>query len=152
MEKLNILLKEIEAKIDFREHKNIVVSESDVAWHLDHSLKVIIGVIATLKKTNPENYQWKFNFKRTVVMALNKFPRGKAKAPETLVSKGLVTIEDLKSQIELAKIQINDLSKLEAKNHFIHPFFGMLNLKQAIRFLSIHTNHHLKIIDDIIKK
>jgi hypothetical protein len=152
MEKLLLLTENLESKIEYRKLINTSVSKSDVAWHLDHSLKVIIGVIATLKKTNPEKYQWKFNFKRTIVFMLNKFPRGKAKAPQTVLSIGLVTIDDLKSQIELAKIQINDLSKLEAKNHFIHPFFGMLNLKQTIQFLGIHTHHHLKIVNDIIKK
>jgi hypothetical protein len=152
MQNLVTLLQEIETKIESRESINTSVSKSDVAWHLDHSLKVIIGVINTLKKTNPEKYQWKFNFKRTVVLALNNFPRGKAKAPETVVSKGLVTIEDLKSQIELVKQQINNLNSLHPKNNFIHPYFGMLNLKQTIHFLCIHTNHHLKIVNDILKK
>jgi hypothetical protein len=152
MKKLLLLIENLESKIESREAINTLVSKSDVAWHLDHSLKVIIGVINTLKKTNPEKYQWKFNFKRTVVFALNNFPRGKAKAPETVVSKGLVTIDDLKSQIELTKQQIEDLKSLHPKSNFTHPYFGMLNLKETIHFLYIHTHHHLKIVEDIIKK
>ena len=28
--------------------------------------------------------------------------------------------------------------------------FGMLNKQQTLRFLEMHTKHHLKIVDDIL--
>jgi hypothetical protein len=38
-----------------------------------------------------------------------------------------------------------------SKDHFFeHPYFGKLKLKETIRFLEIHTTHHLSIIEDIV--
>ena len=46
---------------------------------------------------------------------------------------------------------ITYLKDCEANQYFMHPFFGQLNKKQTIKFLEIHTEHHLKIIRDILK-
>jgi hypothetical protein len=54
MGKLNSLIKDLESKIEFKDAVNLNISKSDVAWHLDHSLKVINSVITVLKKSNPE--------------------------------------------------------------------------------------------------
>lgn len=34
---------------------------------------------------------------------------------------------------------------------FKHPYFGNLNVKDAIKMLKLHTRHHIDIINDIIK-
>ena len=46
------------------------------------------------------------------------------------------------------KFKLENISK---DHYFEHPFFGKIKRKETIRFLEIHTNHHLKIIDDILK-
>jgi hypothetical protein len=152
MEKLATLISEIESKIEFRNSKNNVVSKSDVAWHLDHVLKVINGVSIALKKSNPEEYKSSFNFKRSLILFLGKIPRGKAKAPETVKSSGEISRNDLMSQLENSKISVLEFQKRDPKSNFQHPYFGQLNRKETIRFLEIHTQHHLKIVDDILKK
>ena len=152
MEKLNTQLDTIATKIAFHNSKNTAVSKSDVAWHLDHILKVINGISGVVKKSNPEKFKSSFNFKRILVLSLGKIPRGKARAPETVISKGEISLDDLNSQLEKAKIAIQELANCNAKSNFSHPYFGDLNLKQTIRFLEIHNHHHLKIVDDILKK
>jgi hypothetical protein len=151
MQRLFELIKEIESKIEFRNSKNNTVSKSDVAWHMDHSLRVINGVFSVLKKSNPSDYKSNFHFKRSLILLLGKIPRGKARAPETVVSNGEITLEDLKSRLEIAKKAQKEFVNFDSKSNFNHPYFGQLNLKQTIRFLEIHTNHHLKIVDDILK-
>ncbi len=151
MEKLTKLLNIIEAKIEYRNSKNIAVSKSDVAWHLDHVLKVINEITRVVKKSNPEDFKSNFNFKRILVFSIGKIPRGKARAPETVISVGEISLNDLNSQLEKGKTSIQELLKCTSKSNFKHPYFGRLNLKQTIRFLEIHTDHHLKIVDDILK-
>jgi len=52
-------------------------------------------------------------------------------------------------QIEKAKIKLEELRELNPQQFFNHPGFGNLRLKKTIQFLEIHTQHHLKIIEDI---
>ncbi len=152
MSNLDYILVELESKINFFEITNASVSKSSVGWQIDHSLRVFNGIISLLKKSNPEEYKRKFNFARTVVFGLKYIPRGKANAPKAVRNYEEILKEDLISQIEISKKLILDLKDLQKNNCFSHPYFGILNLKQSIKFLEIHTSHHLKIINDILEQ
>ncbi len=148
---LRQLIAQLESKINDFETVNLTISKSTVGWQIDHSLRVINGVISMLKKSNPEDYKWKFNFPRTIIFFVNRIPRGKANAPKNVQSFDEILKQDLKNQIEISEILVLDLDKLHKKSNFKHPYFDILNLKQTIKFLNIHTYHHLKIINDILK-
>ena len=151
MSKLSNLISDLENKIPYSEKSNPEVSKSDVAWQLDHSLKVINGIIYQLKNSNAEDYKLNFNFKRLVVFTLNKMPRGKGKAPKSVQSFDKISKDDLLNQLNISKKLILDLENLPKNSNFKHPYFGVLSRNQTIKFLNIHTYHHLKIIEDILK-
>lgn len=142
---------EIAQLIDHANKKNIKVSSNGVDWHLDHLLKVLINVSKMLKKSKPSDYKSNFNFIRSIIFILNFIPRGKGKAPRSVIPPDAITKEDLLKQLEGAKQQIDSIKNLPSKSNFKHPYFGILNLKQTIKFLNLHTNHHLKICRDINK-
>ena len=48
MATLTSLLKELENKIEFKDSKNPQISQSDVAWHIAHSLKVLCNILKCL--------------------------------------------------------------------------------------------------------
>lgn len=150
MKNLNLLIQEIESKVDYHELENLAVSQSTISWQIDHSLKVVNGIIYAIKNSNPADYKWSFNLKRIVIFFTQNIRRGVAKAPKSVQSYEKIEKQDLIKQIELSKKLILDLEKLEPKHNFKHPFLGILNLKQTKKFLKIHTNHHLKIINDIL--
>ena len=148
-----ILEKEIETisnTINHYEKQNDAISKSGVDWHIDHVLKVILVVSDTLKNSDPKNYKRTFNFWRNLVFIIKRFPRGKAKAPKITSSKVLVDKNHLLSQFTLVKKQLSEIENLHKNSNFKHPIFGVLNLKQAIKFLRLHTQHHLKITKEII--
>ena len=60
---------------------NTAVSSVNVGWHIEHSSLVIIKIVESISKSDLKKYKWKFNIKRSFVFFLEKFPRGKAKAP-----------------------------------------------------------------------
>ncbi len=154
MEKLNKLLSELEENIINFDKTNLKISKSSVAWQLDHSLRVFNGIIMTLQKSDPSKFKSSFNFKKSLVFILNKIPRGRAKAPNTVRADKdeEITVEKLEKKIAQAKENIEILKDLDPNSNFKHPYFGHLNTKDGIKFIKIHTIHHLKIIRDILKE
>lgn len=151
MRNLEKLVQELETNIVHKDKIKLDISKSDIAWQIDHSLKVINGIIFQLKNSNPEDYNWTFNLKRLLVFTSNKIPRGKASAPQSVQSFQKINETDIINQIVIAKEMICDIENLDKNCNFKHPYFDVLNKKQTIKFLNIHTNHHLKIIKDILK-
>ena len=152
MEKLRALIKELENKIENFELVNPAVSSSSVGWHIEHSFLVVNVIVEGLKKSNPKDYKWKFNLKRLYVYTINKIPRGSGKAPKRVLPQNNFSRETLKNHFLLTIDKLNEFSSLNPDNYIEHPVFGKLNLKLTIKFLFIHTRHHINIIKDIINK
>ncbi|MEC4004332.1 DUF1569 domain-containing protein [Flavobacterium sp. SUN052] len=151
MEKIINLISQLESKIPFQEKTNPSVSNATVGWQIEHSLKTILLIIETVKKSNPDNYKWKFNKNKLFISIIGFIPRGKAKAPKVVLPDENIKEEILKDSLEKVKTALKDWEKLDKNAHFPHPYFGNLNKKSTEWFLYLHTNHHLKIANDICK-
>jgi hypothetical protein len=151
MEKLNNKIAQLEAKISEFEKINLSVSNATVGWQIEHSLKTIFQIIQVVKNSNPSDYQWKFNKSKLFISVLGFIPRGKAKAPKVVLPDENITAESLKNSLHKTKTALQDWESFDKNAYFLHPFFGKLNKKSTEWFLNLHTNHHLKIINDICK-
>jgi hypothetical protein len=149
--KLSSYIQKLEYHISKYEVTNPKVSQASIGWHLDHSLKVINNVCIALQNSDPKAYKNNLTFLGKFFLILGKFPRGKAKAPKHVKPSEIITTADLISQIEAAIQNIKIISTLPKNAHFKHPMFGHINRNRVMRFLEVHTNHHLKIIRDILK-
>lgn len=145
-------LKEVEIYIIHRDHINKKVSKVDVAWHLDHILKVINNVSTTLEKSDPNTYKGNFNFTRFMSFTFNYIPRGKIEAVASVRPPENIETKDIKEQLLIARQNIVSLKDLHKNSNFKHPVFNVLNRNQSERFLEVHTKHHLKIIKDILNE
>jgi len=150
MKNLENLLDHFESRIQLFTNENLAISKSNIGWHIEHSLLTINGVAKLLVQSNPKNYKWKFNFVRILVLKRGRIPRGRAKAPEVVVPKITYNETLLLSHLEQTRKSISELESISKDHYFDHPYFGKLKKKDTIRFLEIHTNHHLEIIEDII--
>ena len=152
MQNLQNLISQLESKISQCETTNLVVSGGSVGWHIEHSLKTIDQIVTACENSNPSNYQWHFNFKRFLIMSIaKKIPRGKAKAPKVVVPQTTIDQATLLIHLNESRKSILELKTISKDHYFEHPFFGKIKRDDTIRFLEIHTNHHLEIIEDIIK-
>ena len=150
-EQLEIKVKEIESYFPDREVVVDSISKASVGWQLDHSLKVLNVVFDMLKNSKTEDYKWKFNFWRSYCFLINGFPRGRAKAPKSVRPLDIISLDGLNKQLQEARENLATIDDLPSKTNITHHIFGSLNKKQTIRFLNIHTEHHLKIVRDILK-
>ncbi len=151
MNSLLPLLHQLENHISNFEKTNPNVSNSTVGWQIDHSLLVINGIIGQIEISDPLKYQPKWTFPKFMVFTTGKIPRGKAKAPKVVIPTQVATQEELIAKLAAAKNNVLKLDTFSENQFFNHPFFKDLNVKQTKKFLTIHTKHHLKIIEDILK-
>lgn len=151
IEKLHDLLNDIEQAIPFNDKVVPKVSKVSIGWQLDHVLKVINAVCPMLAKKHSRPYKKDFNFMRLLLFPLGYIPRGRARAPKVVNNREAISTKDLEAQLNSAKNHVNGIENIHEGAYFIHHIFGTLSKKQTLRFLEIHTRHHLKIVEDILK-
>lgn len=142
----------IENHFQDKDNKNLDVSKSGVDWHLDHMLKVINNISNSLAISNPSDYKATFNTQRVFVHTTGYIPRGAAQAPTSVTPPKIIILDSLRLQLALARQNLTKIESLDEHSHIKHPVFNILNRDQTRRFLEIHTNHHLKIIADILEE
>lgn len=142
-------LEQLKEHIPQQEAFSNTVSKSPVGWHIEHTLLTINQVIAAVKRSSPRDYKWTFNISRLVVLTTRKIPRGRAQSPSS-VQPGAFNSQTLHTHAYVTGEHLKELMVLKEDKFFEHPFFGKLQLKATIRFLEIHTQHHLHIIRDIL--
>ena len=151
MRNLEPSLEKLYSYIPQADKLNSGVSSVNIGWHIEHSLLVISRIIDTVTNSDPSKYEYKFDFKRTMVFLFGKFPRGKANAPDIVIpnQNEQVNYDALFASTRLA---IKNLESVKPNQYFTHPIFGKLNKQHTFVMLDIHTKHHLKIIEDIISQ
>ncbi|MTI20229.1 hypothetical protein E1176_04280 [Fulvivirga sp. RKSG066] len=134
----------------FKDACNPEVSSASVAWHIDHSLRVINKICNDLQTSDPQSYKFEENPARQWVLKNKIIKRGIAQAPEAVTFDGKVTSKILLEQLEEAKKNLILFETLPTHAFFSHHAMGMFTRDEAKKFLKIHTQHHLSIIEDII--
>ena len=152
MKRLMQLVIELETFIPAAEKLNPAVSAVNVGWHIDHCLLVINQIVKAMEMSDTTEYEYQFNLKRWIAFTFNKFPRGVAKAPRQVRPVEAFDVDKVAATIEQTKNSLAIITTLQPNQFFVHPFFGKLNQKAALKMLTIHTAHHLAIIKDILKQ
>ncbi len=134
------------------------VSAWSPAHHLHHVALANEHIFSDLAKAaraeTPDAPEDRINAMGLAILTVGRIPRGRGKAPrevsppDDLARAGFEAAHARsRSAFEALEPYLDALPALEARMR--HPFFGMLNAPQWLRFVLIHTRHHLAIIDDI---
>ena len=129
------------------------VSAWSAAQHLDHVLRVGTGMLKRIAKPSEEAMP-PLDWRGRLVLTLGWIPRGKGKSPDALVGQE-VTSDALAAShrrcAEALQIVADRPVLLAARAPVMrHPYFGGLTAAQTVRFARIHTDHHLKIVGEIL--
>lgn len=128
------------------------ISRWSIGLQVDHILKVLeVGqrFLADGSAPLPRG----MNLLGHLSLATGWLPRGVGKSP-----KGVLPVEQTPADLagrasELRRIYCERPLPAhvlaDPRPVFPHPYFGGLNALQGVRFLGIHTHHHLKIVADI---
>ena len=128
------------------------ISGWGISSHLDHTLRVtcaIVKAVAAGKElTGPG-----ISLLGRLVLAIGYIPRGKAKSPAS-VSGQPSSVMELNGLWQAAANELQQIARgvdaLGSKRLIAHPRFGALTAEQGLRFVIVHTNHHLKIAREIL--
>lgn len=129
------------------------VSAWSVYKHIEHVLLTNSSILFAIERGDSPSKIEKRTFIGYVVLFVGFIPRGRAKAPKEVEPLG-------KSKSELQEFNEELIGRLESllnaplnEPHNVianHPYFGGLSKKQWIRFLCIHSRHHLKITEKLL--
>ena len=124
------------------------------AEHLDHMAKASSSVLRRLAATDASAPDRGINLVGRVVLAIGRIPRGRGKSPEKLHGTRADAAALMASLDELEGLARSLSPKTLAAVRtpmVLHPKFGGLTPSQALRFVAIHNDHHLRIIADIAR-
>lgn len=122
MKKIVKQLAELSAYIPQSEKQNLAVSNANIGWQIDHSLRVINQVIFSVLNSNPAEYKRTFNWRKSLILFTKKIPRGKVRAPKGILPTEEITERSLILSIEQANKNIGLLGNCEP-NHFLFIHF-----------------------------
>jgi hypothetical protein len=133
------------------------ISQWSVGNQLEHILisnQLILQQILHNSAREPESGK-RLSWIGRLVLFIGVIPRGRGKAPD--FSKPTeCSLESLNDQLEkmeshLLTAEQNENVLSQSRYAFPHPIFGMMTVPQWFQLMTLHTRHHLKIIQDIIR-
>jgi DinB superfamily len=138
------------------------VSGWSVAQQLEHLLRVERSVLAMLHRILDPAEQSAvqgINALGRAVLLTGFMPRGVAKAPAAALpneeamaaaSAAAAQLTEVDRRIDALGLRLAELARPRRSGlRLAHPRFGSLDGPQWLRFLGIHSHHHLKIVRDI---
>jgi hypothetical protein len=129
------------------------VSGWSAAEQLDHVLKVTASVLArALQQPEPEALPKGINLIGRIILGIGWIPRGKGRSPKSMRGEP-ATCAALQGQVTSVRQQLDAVTAAHVARSaplVPHPRFGGLSTDQALRFMVVHTEHHLKIVREIV--
>jgi hypothetical protein len=136
--------------IDSVECRNESLSHWAVGQHIHHILIVANGIIQNLQDSKIGSGKERLSLVKFLSLTFSYIPRGKAKSPERVMPSDNITQEIVREAYAVFEKKMPIVNTLPRDSWFNHPVFGDLRRDNALRFIEVHSKHHIKIIRDIL--
>ena len=147
---------EIKAQID--EFRGLIpqrdVASADSGWsvgmHVHHcglAMRAIAGSLIECDEPLPSR---RLGPRAALILRMGKLPRGVAKAPDIAMPSKDVDARVLQETLDTSDALLDQLPPVGERSWFRHFALGVLVKRDAVRFMSVHNAHHLKIVADIL--
>jgi hypothetical protein len=140
-------------------HRHPPISKWSTDEQIQHVLLANRWALSTMVSMlhNREDFSESGRLKPLGVLLLGfrAIPRGRGKAPVAARPRTEATLSDLRVNHRqqrgyLRKLRENQDLARSLRTRFQHPLFGDFTPSHGLRFVRVHTRHHLKIIRDIL--
>lgn len=129
------------------------ISGWSAAEQLDHTLKVDSSILRRVTDSQElETLPKGINLLGRVILAIGWIPRGKAPSPQALRGER-TDCAALRATVAAVRGQVESITQDQVARSAAlvpHPRFGGLTTPEALRFAVVHTEHHLKIVREIL--
>jgi len=151
LQKLINLLITCEQELALKDSLSTAISSWSVYQQVDHLLTVCERVLHRLTTDKGETQLKPLTLLGRATLWTGWIPRGRADAPAEVLpaSRSKAELLQLLTQLGAVLAEVKDSAKPICCSGFHHPLLGYLTGTQWLKFLTIHTKHHLKIIRDI---
>lgn len=147
--------KEIEMYIAREDKANPEISKWSMYRQCEHVLLVNTQVLEMIAKGDTPLEKRSRSLLSYLTLTFGFIPRGRADAPDYVLPKNIGR-DELFALLNKLRNQLIDIEKLkELRSKDVvgnHPYFGGLNRIEWLRFIEVHTKHHLKIIREILSE
>lgn len=132
--------------------RDATVSDWSVGTHVHHCLLSMRGISRALMRSEGPPPAKRRPWLATGLLWLGRFPRGRAHAPDPVIPKRAASAVELHALADECEALLAQVVQLDRRAWFEHFEFGILERDKAIRFMSIHNDHHSRIIADILAR
>jgi hypothetical protein len=140
------------------------VSGWSVAQQVEHTLRAfsaMLGVVVSLAPSGSAPPQARAararpTFAGRFVLFTGRIPRGRGRAPATLLPVEEPTQAAARELLAAARAELRRLSEAREDvgrwpGALPHPALGLFSAAHWLRFARIHTLHHLRLVADILR-
>lgn len=136
------------------------ISSWSPAQHVEHVALVNRELVRTIKKLacgfDDPRGRGGTSALGKLMLALRWIPRGRGKAPGSVVPKEAPSRDELRRAILDNERELDELGALTAtidgvRGRAPHFVFGRLTARQWLAYANVHTRHHVKLLDDLAR-
>jgi len=143
-------LQEVESFIPSWQQKDESVSNWTVGQQIEHVLKATSAFTVMILRDRKADGSGIHKQLKGLLLQRGSFPRGIAKAPDISMPADATPATGLTARLHKTRNRVSKLPDVSASAVAHHHYLGEMDRDEAVAFMAIHLEHHIKIIRDIV--